>query len=256
MMMAGLFHIYKMMYFLVAHDDPTSVPKTRTWGGRGKISIGKLNHWGWVTHICIGNLTIIGSDNGLTPGWHQAIIWTNAGILLNGPLGTNFSEILTKIHTFSFKKMHLNRSSAKWWPFYLGLNVFRSHQMMQNLTYSLSNFSCPRLLLNGICQACYRKTSNISRTLVSNKIVDNSDVVVGAAPTISSNTWLQWIEQRQLHDETRNISILRFGATNTRGFTVGLLMHKYASVNWVIIDSPDWCRAITWLMLSHCQLNF
>ena len=37
---------------------------------------------------------------------------------------------------------------------------------------------------------CYRKTSNISRTLVANKIVDNSDVVgaspVGAAPTISS----------------------------------------------------------------------
>ena len=36
----------------------------------------------------------------------------------------------------------------------------------------------------------YRKTSNISHTLVSNKIVDNSDVVgaqpVGAAPTTSS----------------------------------------------------------------------
>ena len=36
----------------------------------------------------------------------------------------------------------------------------------------------------------YRKTSNISRTLVSNKIVDNSDEVgaspVGAAPTTSS----------------------------------------------------------------------
>ena len=35
----------------------------------------------------------------------------------------------------------------------------------------------------------YRKTSNISRTLVGNKIVDNSDVVgaspVGAAPTTS-----------------------------------------------------------------------
>ena len=36
----------------------------------------------------------------------------------------------------------------------------------------------------------YRKTSNISRTLVGNKIVDNSDAVgaspVGAAPTTSS----------------------------------------------------------------------
>ena len=41
-----------------------------------------LTHWGRVMHICISNLTIIGSDNGLTPGWRQAIIWTNAGILL------------------------------------------------------------------------------------------------------------------------------------------------------------------------------
>ena len=43
-----------------------------------------LNHWGRVTHICISNLTITGSDNGLSPGRRQAIIWTNAGILLTG----------------------------------------------------------------------------------------------------------------------------------------------------------------------------
>ena len=56
-------------------------------------------------HICVDNLTIIGSDNGLLPGRRQAIIWTNAGILSIGPLGTNFSEVLTEILTFSFKKM-------------------------------------------------------------------------------------------------------------------------------------------------------
>ena len=32
--------------------------------------------------ICISNLTIIGSDNGLSRGQYQAIIWTNVGILL------------------------------------------------------------------------------------------------------------------------------------------------------------------------------
>ena len=52
-------------------------------------------------------LTIIGSDNGLSPARRQAIIWTNAGILLIGSLGTNFSEISIGIQTFSFKKMHL-----------------------------------------------------------------------------------------------------------------------------------------------------
>ena len=76
-----------------------------------------LNHWGWVMHICVGKLTIIGSDNGLSPGRHQAIIWTNARILLIGPLGTNFSEILIGIQTFSFKKMHLKMSSVKWRPY-------------------------------------------------------------------------------------------------------------------------------------------
>ena len=82
-----------------------------------------LTHWGRVTHICVGKLTIIGSDNGLSPGRRQAIIWTNAGILLIGPPGTKFNEILIGIHTFSFKEMHLKMSSGKWWPFCLGLNV-------------------------------------------------------------------------------------------------------------------------------------
>ena len=82
-----------------------------------------LIHWGRVTHIYVGNLTIIGPDNGLSLGRRQAIIWTNAGILLIGPWGTNFSEILIGIQAFSFKKMHLKMSSAKWCPFCLGLNV-------------------------------------------------------------------------------------------------------------------------------------
>ena len=76
-----------------------------------------------MTHICVGKLTIIGSDYGLSPGRHQAIIWTNSGILLIGRVGTNFSDILSAIKIFSFKKMHLKISSAKWRPFCLGLNV-------------------------------------------------------------------------------------------------------------------------------------
>ena len=58
-------------------------------------------------HICVGNQTIIGSENGLSPGRHQANIWTNAGILLIGPLGTNLSEILIAFQCFSSKKMCL-----------------------------------------------------------------------------------------------------------------------------------------------------
>ena len=84
-----------------------------------------LTHWGRVTHIFVGNLTTIGSDNGLSPGRRQAIIWSNAVILLIGPLGTNFSDILVKIKSFSFKKMRSKVSSGKRRPSCLGLNVLK-----------------------------------------------------------------------------------------------------------------------------------
>ena len=79
-----------------------------------------------MTHICVGKLIIIDSDNGLSPGRRRAIIWTSAGILLTGRLGTNFSEILIGIQTFSLKKMSLKMSSVKWCTFCLGLKVLIS----------------------------------------------------------------------------------------------------------------------------------
>ena len=66
-----------------------------------------------VPHLCVG----VGSDNGLSPIRRQAIIWTNAEILLTEPLRTKFSEISIEIHTFWFKKMHLKIWSAKLRPF-------------------------------------------------------------------------------------------------------------------------------------------
>ena len=59
------------------------------------------------------NYTIIGSDNGLSPGRRQAIIQTNAGILLIGTLGTNLDETFIKIEIFSLTNLHLKVSSAK-----------------------------------------------------------------------------------------------------------------------------------------------
>ena len=109
-----------------------------------------VTHWGQVTHICVSKLTTtIGSDNGVSPGRRQAVIWTNDGILLIGHLGTNFSEILIGIHismvscqkgptrhayawqigpfwqdTFDvFIKKCIKTLSAKWRPFCPGLNV-------------------------------------------------------------------------------------------------------------------------------------
>ena len=83
------------------------------------LFVAYLTHWGRVMHIFANKLTIISPDNGLSPERHQAITRTNVGILLIGP-GTNFSEISIEIQTFSFKKMHLKMSSAKWRAFCLG----------------------------------------------------------------------------------------------------------------------------------------
>ena len=62
-----------------------------------------LTHWGRVTRPSL--VPIMSCHLALlSPDMCQAIIWTNAGILLIGPLGTNFSEILIGIHRFSLKK--------------------------------------------------------------------------------------------------------------------------------------------------------
>ena len=80
-------HLFKRLCCELENTRQPSTKNTRN----------NLNHWGRVTHICVGKLTIIGSDNGLSPGRRQAIIWTNAGILLISPQGRNFNEILIEI---------------------------------------------------------------------------------------------------------------------------------------------------------------
>ena len=45
----------------------------QTWVASAN-TMSHLTHWGRVTHICVGNLAIITSDNGLSPGRRQVII--------------------------------------------------------------------------------------------------------------------------------------------------------------------------------------
>ena len=127
-------------------------------------------------HICISKPTIIGSDNGLSPDRRQAVIWTNAGILLIGPLGTNSSEILIKILAFSFKKMHLKMSSAKWRPFRLGLNVL-SHYCYNSISaqwdFSMSGFSRTWCVIMGLLLESHQVTTcNISCCLKVELVFD------------------------------------------------------------------------------------
>ena len=50
-----------------------------------------------LVHFLVSKLAIIGSDNGLSPGRRQAIVWTNNGISLIRTLGTNFSELFENV---------------------------------------------------------------------------------------------------------------------------------------------------------------
>ena len=79
-----------------------------------RIKFITLTHQGRMIHICVANVTIIGSDIGWSPG-----------ALLIETLGTIFSELSIGNHTFSFGKMHIKMSSAKWRSFCLGFNVLR-----------------------------------------------------------------------------------------------------------------------------------
>ena len=47
--------------------------------------------------VYVSSLTLFGSDNALSSGRRQAIIWTNAGVLLIGPLGFGLN-MLTDCH--------------------------------------------------------------------------------------------------------------------------------------------------------------
>ena len=67
-------------------------------------------------------ICVVVSDNGMSPGRCRAIFWTNAVMLLIGPIRTNFVEILITIYIFSFKKMHLKLSLGNWRPFCLAIN--------------------------------------------------------------------------------------------------------------------------------------
>ena len=114
-----------------------------------------------MTHICVTKQTIIGSLNKPSLVQIMARRLANAGILLIGPLGTEFNEILIEIHTFSFKDMHLKMSSGKWRPFCLGLNVLSGilviHRCQSRYFFTTEQVSSYRITADVIC---HRRTGS------------------------------------------------------------------------------------------------
>ena len=126
------------------------------------------------------------------PCRHQAIIWTYAGILLITPLGTKFSEILIKIHTFSFRKMHLIMLSGKWRPFCLCLNVLRPrHAHEPCLWWSDKDFCMS-------CRIFVCECAIVSKRFPIFQILFQCDVF---CYSIFSLTWImhdEWVSENNL----------------------------------------------------------
>ena len=124
---------------------------------------------------------IIGSENGLSLVRRQAIIWTNAGILLIGSWGTNFSELLIGIQSFSFKKLHLNMSSAKWRLFCLGLN------MLGTMTNCGTHVSFSEL------KGQIQEKPNINKYIRLLQYKTNPKLSHQNVPNFSMKKWCKWI---------------------------------------------------------------
>ena len=149
----------------ISHDIVTHSRPTRIFSRAKDL----LTHWGRVRHICINKIAIIGSHNGLSPGRRQAIIWTNAGILLIWLLGTNFSEISIKIDTFSLKKIHLKMSSGKWRPSCLGLNVLTHLPLGKVVVISQTTFSNAYLWIKSCIILIQISLEFVPKWLIDNK---------------------------------------------------------------------------------------
>ena len=131
-----------------------------------------LTHRGWVAHLCVNRLTIIGSDNGLSSDRRRAIIWTNVVILLIGFLETNFSEILIEIH-FLYRIMHLKMSSGKWWPFCLGLNM-----LIETSTHSPKYYFAYRYASHYVIHSHGQLNDNVIITFFASTIMWTALVII------------------------------------------------------------------------------
>ena len=138
-----------------------TIPLAVIWQASWRL----LTHWGRVTHICVGKLTIIDSDNGLSPGRRQAIIWTNPEILLIRPLRINFGEILKGIQIFHSRKctwkcrlpngVHLFRPQCVkvrqgngQWPLQTMGSSHRSRELIINCDYEITKLYPDQPLTN------------------------------------------------------------------------------------------------------------
>ena len=191
-----------------------------------------------MTHICVSKLTIIGSDNGLSPGRHQAFIWTNAGILLILTWGQISVKSCAKFIyiIYVYKKMHLKMSSAKWRQFCLGLNMLTNRVAYFTWwRHQMETFSA----LLAICAGNSRVTGDFP---AQRPVTRRFDVFFDLRlnKRLSKQSWDCWLEtpSRLLwrHSNVRSwdgwITCSVAPSGNNNGFSLAVEIHSVWFMSW------------------------
>ena len=97
-----------------------------------------------MTQICVGKLTIIGSDNGLSPGRRQAIIWTKCWNIAN----------LTLMNKFQ-------------WYFYQNSIIFIPENELENVVCEMASILSRPQCVNNSVAVRYKKSISIIETVIS-----------------------------------------------------------------------------------------
>ena len=148
--------------------------------------INNLTHWGRVTHICVSKITIIGSDNGLSPGRRQAIIWTNVGILLIGPLANKL-------------RWNFNRNSN----IFIQENAFES--VVCEMTATLSWPQCVNRLLKcanirDLTQVTFLDSCDLFTHTLQGCFSATGSLTIAPLPMIWLFQYQSWLTQYQWYD--------------------------------------------------------
>ena len=111
-----------------------------------------LTHWGRVTHICVGNLTIIGSDNGLSPGRRQAIIWTNHydDVIMTTIASqiTSLTSVYSTVYLDADQRKHQSSASLAFvWGIHRDRWIPRTKGQLRGKCSHLMTSSCAGILL-------------------------------------------------------------------------------------------------------------
>ena len=132
-------------------------------------------------HICIDNVTIISSNNGLLPVWHLAIIWTNAGLLSIGHLRKKLQQNFDQ-NSYIFIKENVFENI-----------IWKMEAILSQLQYVKIGYT----LYTNILYASYNITCKINQIVCQGKINDVNQIFTPKRHSMCLLECLLWVFGRK-----------------------------------------------------------